>query len=437
MNLKEKQQKLRAIDAEIQELSAKEGKTQDELKRWDKLLQQSDALATEIDLDERTAKHTERSRAEVGGSNVAAIETKMTFESRPVGQDLVAFDAKGLPFLMDAQGFGISDAQFRAISQPSYKKAYIRAILGKADRHDFEAVLSEGVDTEGGYLVPPDMQAEIIRRSPQAGGVYDLVRQVPTLSDKLRYPKLDYTTDDIHSSPVRIKWTGETTDAENAGEPKWGQAEIDIHEGMVEIPLTRSLVEDRGDADQIIAEELGVAYRLGMCDVILNGNGVSKPHGILENPGQANEPPTVNLGNPVTADNLLKLVYGLPPQYQANARLLIEQTDVYTTLTTLKDTANNYIFGLWKNIDGGLATDRLETIRGKPITFDPFMPTSGSANKVAVYGDFNRGYYLGTRLGMSLRLQDLPRNALVYLVGRFRVGGDVVQPRALRVGVQS
>lgn len=437
MKLKEKQQELRALVLEIEALANLEDKTQEQFAEWNEKLNQVDALRSQIEALERTENVRSWAREEVKQPAIAGPGGSTKFDSQPVGTDLVKFDSTGLPFLVDATGFQISEKQFQAISTHQYKRAYVRALLSKADSHDFKAVLNEGLDGEGGYLVPPDMQAEIIRRSPQAAGAYDLVRQVPTLSDKLRWPKLNYTGDDIYSSSVRIKWTGEQGAPQNAGEPSWGQVEIDIHEGMMEIPLTRSLLEDRADADNIIAEELGFAYRLGVSDVIINGNGVAKPHGLLENVGGADEPPSVNLGNPVTADNLLKLVYGLPPQYQARAKALMEQTDVYATLTTLKDTANNYIFGLFKNIDGGLATDRVETLRGRPIVFDPFMPLSGAGNKVVIYGDFERAYFLGQRLGMSLRLQDLPRDPLVYIVARFRVGGDTVQPRAIRVGVQS
>lgn len=435
-----KQEELKSLVAEINALSAKEDKTQEEFAAWSEKLNQADSLKAEIAQQEalaaRSREFSSWAKSEGPAPVVAAPGGKTEFEKK-AGTDLVQFDQTGLPFVVDAEGYTISDKQFAAISTPQYKKAYIRAILGKADGHDFKATLAEGVDTDGGYLVPPDMQAEIIRRSPHPAGAYDVVRHVPSTNDKLRWPKLNYTTDDIYSSQARIKWTGETGAPQNAGEPQWGQMEIDIHEGMMEIPLTRSLMEDRADVDNIIAEELGIAWRLGLCDVIINGNGVAKPHGILENVGGTDEPPSVNMGNPVTPDGLLSLVYGLPPQYQANAKALMEQMDVYMTYTKLKDTANNYIFGLMQNIDGGMARDRLEVIRGKPIVFDPFMPTSGAGKKTVIYGDFQRAYYLGLRLGMSLRLQDLPRDPLVYMIARFRVGGDVVQPRALRVGVQS
>jgi HK97 family phage major capsid protein len=74
---------------------------------------------------------------------------------------------------------------------------------------------------------------------------------------------------------------------------------------------------------------------------------------------------------------------------------------------------------------------------GYPLHFSPMMPEVGSDRPVILFGDLRRAYFLAQRLGISVRVQDIPSEPYVYYVVRFRVGGKLVQPRAIRVGVQA
>lgn len=370
------------------------------------------------------------------------LETGLKFDGRS-GTELVLCNRHtGEKKSIDAEGAGLTEKQLKTIFDPTYKRAFTNVLMRRSmDSADIK-VLQEGSDTAGGYLVPADMLAEIIMRRPHPTQILSAVRTLTTSRDRAYVPKHKYSTDDIFSSGLRIQWTGELGTAnDDTSLENWGQLEIPVFDGSFEVQISENMLSDATfDVASFVAQEAGEAYDLGIDNVIVNGNGVNKPAGLLLNPGGTDQPPSVNIGNPFTPDNLITLVYGLPPQYQANAKVLMNQVSTFTTVAQLKDTANNYIGGLTQNISGGLATSRQPVMLGKECLFSAFMPVVGSGNRVMVYGDFNLGYAFVNRLGMSVvdvTDRDMAKQHRRSYVFRFRAGGAVWQDRALRVGTQS
>lgn len=328
----------------------------------------------------------------------------------------------------------------KAIREPVYRRALQAYLKGKEDVADLKA-LSEGTDTLGGYLVPPDFMDTIIKRRPQQASLMTLIRTVPTIRDRVVWPRVDYTTDDIYDSPIRIQWPGEngTTAAEQ--DINWGQTQIDVFTGLYQIEVSRDLLEDTPQTLEVVLTSFGrTAYDLGMESVILTGNGVGRPAGILQNPGGTLQPPTVNLGNPVTHTGLINFIYGLAPQYQANASVLINSTAM-ATYGQIADASGALVVGLISR-DSALGDRRVMQLLGFPISVSAFMPSPGSGNNTVVYGDFEEAYTHVSRKVLSVETYGLGDKEMVKAnrVGynfRFRAGGAITQGRALRVGVQS
>lgn len=367
----------------------------------------------------------------------------ITFEEQS-GEELIGKNEKGDIISIEAAGYGLSEKQFRFISEKSYKKDFMELIRSGATPTVMKA-MQEGLDVGGGYLVPPDMQNRIIMRKPHPTSILSAINTIGSSRDRVLLPVLEYTTDDIYSSGVRITWTGETGESaeDTALDSSWGQKEIAIHTGAFEIHVSRDLLEDAmADVESIIVKEAQKSYKLGMDDVVVNGNGVAKPRGLLANPGETGEPPTDNIGNPTTYAELVAFVYGMPPQYAENAKMLVNRTSVYATWAQIVDAANNSVFGLMSNTDGGMARARLDTIFGHDMLFSAFMPAAAGAAKVAVFGDFDEAYTHVRRVGLSVVPfaegdREMRKQNKQGFYFRFRSGGAVVQPRALRVGVQS
>lgn len=369
----------------------------------------------------------------------------LNFEEKS-GTETIGKTEKGETVAIDSDGYGLTEKQFRFISEPSYKKDFMEFIRrsGNVGQTVLKS-MQEGLDVGGGYLVPPDMQNQIIMRKAHPTSILGAINTIGSSRDRVMIPKLNYTTDDIYSSGVRIAWTGEigNSSEDTALDTSWGQVEIPINTGAFEIHISRDLIEDAAaDVEAIVTREAQKNYMLGMDNAIVNGTGVGQPKGLLFDPGATDEPPTDNIGNPTTYAELVAFVYGLPPQYAQNAKMLVNRTSVYATWAQILDSANNAVFGLMSNTDGGMARARLDTIFGHDMLFSAFMPAAGAANKVAVFGDFQEGYTHVRRLGLSVEPfamgdREMRKANKQGLYFRFRSGGAVVQSRALRVGVQS
>ncbi|RYG34925.1 phage major capsid protein [bacterium] len=372
---------------------------------------------------------------------------KRTRTGVQAGEDIVEIMLNGARRTVDHTNLGITEKAWDRMREDDYGTAFRMYLrkgdnLGRTHRDVLEEVkaYSEGIDEDGGYFVPPTMLNEIVKRDARTPSLLNDVRTVPTNSDSLKMPKIVYGANDgdVYSNPMRKKRTGETDPPAGENQAKLGTITIPVFEGTVEVPITRTLLEDSGfDIQNWVEEMFRESFALDTENELLFGDGITQPRGMLMDTGTANGIPEFNLGNPVTADNLIKFNYSLPVQYRGGAKFYCEDQSVFATWATIKDGSGAYIFGVQSTTDGGLARPRGETFLGKPIGFSPFMPQSGGGNKVALYGDLRRAYYYALRLGITMRMQDLPRDPFVYSVFRYRDGGQLVMPRAARVGVQS
>lgn len=429
------QEKLQKLLAEADVLEKKADRTAEETAAWVAKLDEAEAVAKDL---------ANADRAAALRSRVATVQEPVQITGLTEKAGTTTIDA-ATGAVIDSDGWDLTEKQFRAISEPTYKRSWLRYCAGKADTADLKA-MQEGLDQGGGYLVPADIVNEIVMRKPHPTNVLSAISVTPTTSDRYVATRLNYTTDDIYPSGVRISWVGEAgTVAEDTSlDNAWGQIEIPVYDGGFQIELSRSLMEDSPMAiESDIRLLAGQTYDLGLDSVITGtGGNANVPQGMRFNAGGTGGIPTFNVGNPATADNLITFTYGLPPQYAANASWLMNRTSVYASLATLKDSANAYI-GFVENRDAtGLATARGNTFLGQSVAFSAFMPNTGSANQIAVYGDLRQAYKWVQRLGLSaevygLQDREMLRAQRIGLNFRFRAGGGVWQPRAARIAVQS
>lgn len=374
----------------------------------------------------------------------------LKFEGK-AGNELVGIDPEGKAHSLEADGWGISEKQFRAISEPGYKRSYLNWMrceaLNKATPQVDLKAMAEGSDSDGGFLVPPDMANRITMRAPHPTSILSNIGMITTSRDRVMWPKFKYSTDDIYSTGVRIAWTGETgPSSEDTSLQNWGLIDLPVHTASFEIYAYRDLVEDSAfNLEQVVMQEGSRAYQLGLDNVVVSatgGTGVGRPRSMLLDAGAADGFPTANVGNPATAAALVGFVYGLPPQYADNAKFLCNRTNVFATLAQLQDGVGNFTFGLTSIDRGALGSARQPVLLGYPVLFSAFMPNGGAAAQIGIFGDFGQGYMGVQRVGLSVEPigpgdRELRRANQVGWYFRFRFGGKTNQDRACRVAVQS
>ncbi|TIX61719.1 MAG: phage major capsid protein, partial [Mesorhizobium sp.] len=130
----------------------------------------------------------------------------------------------------------------------------------------------------------------------------------------------------------------------------------------------------------------------------------------------------------LSADALISLMYAMPAAYRNRGSWTMNGTTL-ATIRKLKDGQGNY---LWQP---SYQAGQPETILGRPVVEMIDMPNVAADAFPIAFGDFATGYRIYDRLtGLSIFSNPylLATEGLVRIHARHRVGGDVVQPKALR-----
>ena len=325
-----------------------------------------------------------------------------------------------------------------AVEQKGYRGAfenYMRNGKGALTGRDFKT-LTEGTDNAGGFLVPEDYQTELIKKMATLATIRARARVATTSRDIGKWPKIKYTADDKYTSGVRMSWTGESPasgTSHRVTDPEFGLYQIPIHTAMASMPLSNDLVEDSAfDILGISSDLLAEAFNLGENDAFLNGNGISRPMGILAQVDNGGPASIVSVNaSTLTADGLIDLVYALPAQYESNATLITSKA-TEKVIRKLKDANNNYLWPIWPQ-QGGFAPAPRDFL-GFPALRDEFMPGIAAGAYPALFGDL-KGYLVLDRVGLSVqRLSEIyAENNITLLLARKRLGGQTIEPWRMKV----
>jgi HK97 family phage major capsid protein len=318
-------------------------------------------------------------------------------------------------------------------------EAYMRkGIRNMTDRD--RKTLMEGQDSAGGFFVEEDFQMNVIKKVATATIFRQFARVMTTSKDIVSFPRIKYSTDDKYTSGVRMTWTGETpasSTVHRVTDPVVGKVAIPVHTAMASIPFTNDLLEDSAfDVVGYASELFGEAFGLGEEDAFWNGDGAGQPMGVLHNiDGDALDTvQSIISGHATTLlpDGLIDLTYGLPAQYDLNSRIYWNKsTEKAIRKMTINATDTEYIWPVEERV--GAFGDAGPTFMANPISRSEFLPNVGAGTFPILYGQLT-GYYVIDRVGLSLqRLMEVyAEQNMMVLLGRKRVGGQVVEPWRLK-----
>ena len=328
-----------------------------------------------------------------------------------------------------------------AVQQKGYApafEAYLRkgiSDLGPTDRK----TLTEGVDTAGGFLVPEDFQADLIKKIAAQAVIRANARVVQTSRDMVKWPRVNLTSDDTYTSGVRLTWTGETPSSatvHRVTDPVFGNITIPVHTAMASMPLSNDLIEDSafdviGQSGDMLAE----AFAIGEDNVFVNGTGAGQPMGFMaevSTTADTTAPAYVASGaaGTLTANGLIDLAFALPDQYDRNAKWYMAKGTEKVVRKLVGTTSGDYLFP-----GGGVGLERLTSpeLLGYPIMRCVNMPALTTNAYPIAFGDM-RGYIVADRVGFSVqRLTELyAETNITLLLARKRVGGYCAEPWRLR-----
>ena len=360
---------------------------------------------------------------------------------------------------IETQLKGLSLNQLNAIRSSDYTKAFGEYLkvgtIHRMNAGSYKAI-QEGADGSGGFLVPEQIQVDLVQKKQGMTSISDRCRRLTTGRDTLVVPRNNYTTDNVFASPVRLAQTGEIpVAAANVTDPTFGQSKIDIYTFMAVENVTKDMLEDSlFDMSGFISEQFAIAQRQQTENYIINGTGVDQPVGLLANPGgvignqaQPGVVPLIvgtNSNNLITTQGLVNLAYSVEPQYEDNLHWVFNKTNTARGMYGMVDTQGRLMFGTGYQ-ESGLkygASDKRELL-GYGYSYSNQMPngytTNGASGNLNAYpiifGDF-KGAYLVERAALSIQVLDQTLATLnqIQLVGRYRFGFSLVEDWKLKIG---
>lgn len=336
------------------------------------------------------------------GKEIARLERQEALDaelSKPTASPLT-----GKPL-----GGGDPDEPKTGRASNEYRQGMLKAL--RTNFKQITDVLSEGVDENGGYLVPEEYDRRLIDVLDEE----NILRRLGTTITTSGQHKIN-----IAGSKPAASWI-EEGGALAFGDAAFSQIILDAHKLHVAIKVTEELLYDNAfNLEGYIIAQFGRALANAEEDAFLNGDGTGKPLGIFDAAGGGHL--AANLTAAIKSDDVLDLVYALKRPYRKSAAFIMNDKTL-SSLRKLKDNNGQYI---WQPSYQAGEPDR---VLGYAVYTSAYAPEDAIA-----FGDYS--YYnigdRGTRSFQELR-ELFAGNGMVGFLAKERVDGKLVLPEAVQI----
>ena len=290
-----------------------------------------------------------------------------------------------------------------------YKNAMLTAL--RTNFKQVSNVLQEGVDADGGYLVPVEYDRRLIDVLDEENIVRKLATRITT-SGEHRI--------NVAATKPAAAWIEEGA-ALTWGDATFDQILMDAHKLHVAVKVTEELLYDNAfGLENYLLTQFGKALANAEEDAFLNGDGTGKPTGIFNTTGGGQVAGT--LSGAVKTDDVIDLVYALKRPYRKNASFIMNDKTL-ASLRKLKDNNGAY---LWQPSYQAGEPDK---VLGYTVYTSAYAPENAVA-----FGDF-KYYNIGDRGSRSFKqLNELfAGNGMIGFVAKERVDGKLVLPEAVQI----
>jgi len=290
-----------------------------------------------------------------------------------------------------------------------YRKAMVDAFRSNFKR--VSNVLQEGVDADGGYLVPEEYDHRMIDTLTEENIMRSLATTITTSGEH----KIN-----IAATKPAAAWI-EEGGALTFGDATFSQILLDAHKLHVAIKVTEELLYDNAfNLENYILTQFGKALANAEEDAFLNGDGTGKPLGLFAAKGGGTLAQSLTAA--IKSDDVLDLVYALKRPYRKSASFIMND-QILSSLRKLKDNNGAYI---WQPSYQAGEPDRL---LGYSVHTSAYAPTNAIS-----FGDYSY-YNIGDRGSRSFsELRELfAGNGMIGYVAKERVDGKLILPESVQI----
>lgn len=350
--------------------------------------------------DDATYTRMEQDIADLG-KEIARLERQEALDAelnKPVGTPLTSKPATGKQ--QEVKTGRASD---------EYRKGMLTAL--RTNFRQVSNVLQEGVDADGGYLVPEEYDRRLIQTLSEENIMRRLGHVITTSGEH----KIN-----IAATKPAAAWI-EEGGALQFSDATFAQILLDAHKLHVAIKVTEELLYDSAfNLESYIIEQFGKALANAEEDAFLNGTGVGQPLGLFAEVGGGHVAGTLSAA--LKADDVLGLIYELKRPYRKNASFIMNDKTV-AQIRKFKDNNGAYI---WQPSYQAGEPDR---ILGYSVHTSEYVPENAIA-----FGDYSY-YNIGDRGTRSFKqLTELfAGNGMIGYVAKERVDGKLILPEAVQI----
>ncbi|MEQ4450971.1 phage major capsid protein [Kosakonia sacchari] len=289
--------------------------------------------------------------------------------------------------------------------------------------------LQVGVDEDGGYAVPEELDRNIINLLKDEV-VMRQEASVITVGGA-NYKKL------INLGGTASGWVGETDTRPATDASKLTAIEPFMGEIYGNPQATQTMLDDVFfNAEAWINSELATEFAEQEEVAFTTGNGTKKPKGFLAYASSIDDDKTRAFGTlqhilsgsaaAVTADAVIKLVYTLRKAHRSGAKFMMNNNSLFN-VRILKDSQGNY---LWRP---GLELEQPSTLVGYGIAENEQMPDIAADAKAIAFGNFKRGYTIVDRIGTRILRDPYTNKPYVGFYTTKRTGGMLTDSQAIKL----
>lgn len=238
-----------------------------------------------------------------------------------------------------------------------------------------QKTLRTDIDTQGGYLVSNEVDAEITRRIEEVSDIRSIARVRRTGARTFDMP--------VRNGIPTATYEGEAQ-AGSDSESNYTLESVTPFRLTFTTPVTRDqLMNANYDMESEMFQDAAEAFAVAEGNKFVAGSGAKEPEGFLVNADLVANARVSGSSGTITGDDLILLTGDLKVGYQP---VYVMHRQTLAFIRTLKDANGMY---LWQP---GLNGPVMATLNGFPYVLASAMPTIASNSLSVAFGDFRRGY---------------------------------------------
>lgn len=253
---------------------------------------------------------------------------------------------------------------------------------------------SEGVGADGGFAVPPDFRATILKKVMGEESLLARTDQQQTNSNTMVFPK-DETTPWQTSGGIQSYWEGEAGQY-TPKKPALQSNSIRLNKLTALVPATDELLEDAAALTGYINSKAPEKMMHKVNDAIYRGTGAGMPLGILNAASLVTQDAeSAQAADTINANNIVNMFARMYAPWRRNAVWLINQ-DLEPQLQLLAFPGSTTAIPLYMP-PGGLSASPFGTLMGRPVMPMEICSALGDVGDICLV-DFKQ-YLTATRVG--------------------------------------